>query len=172
MVRTSWWQEDFKSIEILQQAHGWTEEYCPYLDYLTTIDISYTAPWHQRHRYESTISLACNDEDRRAGPMEARKDFKPTPRILASLRQERRQQNSVIPKNERMRRRPFDEALRAELEWMSQNWKNLFLTTFPLCHLHKIGSNTNNKTLNCVNSKTLNGKITSGEITRGGKSES
>ena len=30
-----------------QTRHGWTEEFCRYLEHLTTIDISYTAPWHQ-----------------------------------------------------------------------------------------------------------------------------
>ena len=55
----------------IHRAHGWTEEYCRYLDYLTTIDIYYMAPWHQRHRYESSITLACND--RQAGKMKARK---------------------------------------------------------------------------------------------------
>ena len=41
-------------------------------------DISYIAAWHQRHGYESAITLACNEEDRQAGPMNARKDFGPT----------------------------------------------------------------------------------------------
>ena len=36
----------------------------------------------------------CNDKDRQAGPMKARKDFKPTTKILASLRQEQGRQNS------------------------------------------------------------------------------
>ena len=58
------WQEDEKYRNSLQ-AHGWTEEYCRHLHCLTTIDISHTAPWHQRHRYESTITLVCNDDDRR-----------------------------------------------------------------------------------------------------------
>ena len=71
-------------------ANGWTEEYCRYLDYLTTIDISYTASWHQRHRSECTITLACNDEDLHAGPMKATRDFKPTTKILTSLRQEKK----------------------------------------------------------------------------------
>ena len=62
--------------------------------------------------------------------------------------------------------RPFDAALRAEKEWMSQNWRTLFLATFF----------TNIKTLNGVNTKTpsgeiTNGKITNGEITSGEKSE-
>ena len=50
------WQEDEK-FRHSQQAHGWTGEFCRYLDHLTTIDISYTAPWHQRHWYENTIML-------------------------------------------------------------------------------------------------------------------
>ena len=124
-----WWQEDEK-YRNFQQAHGWTEEYCRYLDYLTTIDFSYTASWHRRHLYESTITLACNDEDRQTGPMKGREDFKPTAKILASLRQEQGRQNSFVPKNERIRQRPFDEALRAELEWMSQNWKAFLATLF------------------------------------------
>ena len=81
------WQQDEK-YRNSQRAYGWTEEYCRDLDYLTTIDISYTAPWHQRHRYESTITLTCNDEDREAGPMKATKDFRPTTKIIASVRQE------------------------------------------------------------------------------------
>ena len=85
---------------------------CPIqnLDYLTTIVISYIATWHQRHRYESTITLVCNEEDRQAGLMNARTDFGPNTRILASLRQEQGRQNFFIPKNEKMRQRPFDEA--------------------------------------------------------------
>ena len=85
------WQDDEK-YRNSRQAHGWTEEYCRYLDYLTTIDISYITPWHQRDQYECTITLVCNDEDRQAGPMKARKDFKPTTKILASLRQEQGRQ--------------------------------------------------------------------------------
>ena len=99
------------------------EEYCRYLDYFTTIDISHTAPWQQRHRFDSTIRLVCKDDDRQAGPMRARRDFKPITIILTSLRQEQGRQHSFIPKNERVRQRPCDEALRPELEWQSQNWK-------------------------------------------------
>ena len=120
------WQENEKYRKT-QQAHGWTEEYCRYPDYLTTIDISYIAPWHQRHQYESTITLACNDEDRVAGPMKARKDFRPTTKILAQVFDKNKDDRiPLFMKNKRMRERLFDEALRAELEWMSQNWKTYF----------------------------------------------
>ena len=74
--------------------------------------------------------LVCNDKDLQAGPMKARREFKPTTKILASLRREQGRQNSLIPKNERRRQRPFDEALRAELVWMSQNWRTYFSQTF------------------------------------------
>ena len=73
-----------KSIEILSKpiADG-PEEYLA--DDWT---YSYTAPWHRRHWYESTITLVCNDEDRQARPMKAREDFRPTTNTLACLRQE------------------------------------------------------------------------------------
>ena len=71
------WQENDK-YRNSQKAHGWSEEFCRNLDHLTTIDISYTAPWHQRHRYENIIMLVCSDDDRPAGPRRARKDLKPT----------------------------------------------------------------------------------------------
>ena len=88
------------------------------------------APWHQRRRYQSTITLVCNDDDRQAGPMRARKDFRSVTKILTRLRQEQGRQNSFIPKNERVRQRPFDESLRAELEWQSQHWKTYWSQPF------------------------------------------
>ena len=66
------WQNDEKC-RISQLAHGWTEDYCRYLDYLTTIDISSSAPYHQRHRYENTISMKCNDTNPQPGPIESKK---------------------------------------------------------------------------------------------------
>ena len=39
-----------------QLANGWTETYCRYLDCLTTIDISQNAPYHQRSRFENTVT--------------------------------------------------------------------------------------------------------------------
>ena len=40
------WQDDEQHSES-QLAHGWTEEYCKYLDHLKMIDIEYTAAWKQ-----------------------------------------------------------------------------------------------------------------------------
>ena len=52
------------------------KNYCQNLDYLTTMDISHSATWHQWNRYEYTILLVSDDDDdSQAGPMRALKDF-------------------------------------------------------------------------------------------------
>ena len=97
--------------------------------------------------------------------MRARKVFKLTTKILTSLRREREQGKDHSMK-----------ALRAELEWMSQNWKKPAGRNLLPHHPHNNGGNTNMKTPNGANTKTLNGevnngKINNGEITSGGNSE-
>ena len=62
------WQND-EQYRISQLAIGWTETYCRYLDYLTTIDTSHHAPYHQRSRYESTITMKKNDPNPQSGPV-------------------------------------------------------------------------------------------------------
>ena len=76
-------------------------------------------------------------EGRQVGPMTERKDFKPFAQVLASLRQGQGRHNFFSPKNERMRQRPFDDALRAELERMSQKMEDLFLASFYLFIIFK-----------------------------------
>ena len=79
-----------------------------------------------RGRYESTSTLACNDEDRQAGPMKARRDFRPTTKILASLRQEVGRQKSFIPKNAKTIR--WSTASRVRMD--ESKLEDLFLATF------------------------------------------
>ena len=57
------------------------------------------------------------------------KRFLSNTQTLTSLRKEQGRQNSFIAKNERVRQRPFDEALRADLEWQSQHWKTYWSPT-------------------------------------------
>ena len=40
-----------------QMSHGWTEEYCRYLDYLTTFNIKYNATGPERSRYHNMLAL-------------------------------------------------------------------------------------------------------------------
>ena len=51
------------------------------------VDISYTAPNHQRSRYENTITMKSGDPDLQAGPMAKREDFKKTTKnVVESLK--------------------------------------------------------------------------------------
>ena len=104
------WEEDEK-YRNSRQPHGWTEEYCRYLDYLD-----------DRHLPHRTLAPQAPE----AGPIRARRDSEPATKILTSLRQQQGRQNSSIPKNDRMRPRTFDEEFRPELEWMSQEWKTFW----------------------------------------------
>ena len=105
------WQDDEQYRES-QLSHGWTGEYCKYLDHLKTFYIANAATWKQRHRYERTITLDMTTKD----PTDA----------LIGLRQEQGRENPKIPKNERTRQRPFDDRLQAKLEWLSQHCRTDF----------------------------------------------
>ena len=76
------WQEDEVDRES-QSVHGWAESFCRYLDAIYKIDISYTATYQQRLRYENTIALIRNDHYQ-AGPMQNRTDYRSTTRALTS----------------------------------------------------------------------------------------
>ena len=142
--------------------------------------------WQEDEKYRNSqlapeaparITLVCNDDDREAGPIRGSRDFEPTTKIPTSLRQQQGRQHYSIPKNERMRQRTFDKEFRPELEWMSQNRKNLLVATFFLFSiLTKMVATRTSGLSNGANTKThngeiTNGKITNGDTTSGGKSE-
>ena len=84
------------------------------------------------------------------------------------LRQEQGEEKFYIPKNERTRQRPFDDRLQAKLEWFSQNWRTYFAQpSSSASSSRKIGGyvNMSVKSLNGVDTKTLNSGITIGKIT-------
>ena len=106
-----------------QTKMGWTRECCRYLDFLTTVDISYCATSKQRKRYENSLVLGVNDGPH-PGPMRERDDFLKTTRRPVALQREQGRANVYIPKEERERQKPFNETLRVDLEWHSHNWRS------------------------------------------------
>ena len=76
------WKNDDK-YRAFHTFHGWTKEYCRYLDYLTTFDISYIATWKQRSRYENSLVLVVNDGPHRG------------PKLLTNLQLARLQLSNV-----------------------------------------------------------------------------
>ena len=69
------WQKD-EVYRASQLAHGWTETWVKYLDYISNIDISVDAPHWQRQRYESTVYMRGADFDKQAGPLCQRPDHR------------------------------------------------------------------------------------------------
>ena len=74
-----------------------------YLDYLTTIGISHKAPYHQRGRYENTITMKSSDPNHQPGPMWKREDYRATTKALVTHFAE--QGRNPIPKPLRTRQR-------------------------------------------------------------------
>ena len=62
------WQND-EVFRESQLAHGCTEEWVKYIDYISKIDISHDAPYRQRLRYENTVYMRGVDSNKQAGPL-------------------------------------------------------------------------------------------------------
>ena len=111
------WQND----EQYRTVHGWTEEYCRYLDFIASVETSHVATCKERERNENNLSLGTYGGPP-PGPTTRREDFPRASRTPAAIRNEEGQMNSFSPKPLRERRRPFDEKLRPDLDWHSWNW--------------------------------------------------
>ena len=137
------WQNDEKC-RVSQKVHGLTEEFCRYLDYLTTIDIScspWTSSWYPRMR------RWC-ERERTLSP----------PRKLSQIFDKNK--NHIIPFFRRTREHGKDHSMKH----CEQTWNDtaqigkLTGRKLPLRHLHNNGVNMKHQTLN-------------GEIKIGGKSD-
>ena len=117
------WQTD-EQHRYSQLTMGWTESYWRCLDYLTTIDISNHAPYHQRNRNENTITMKCNDSTLQSGPMRIREDYQETTKALLSLREEQGGTNTFLTKSKTTRQKnAMEPELQRKLEWLSENWE-------------------------------------------------
>ena len=123
------WQNDEKYQESWK-VHGWAEDYCRYLDNLTTVGISYSAPWHQRNGYENTILVVSNDDAN---------SYSSSTRTRTTER-----------KNSEERKSAKDHPMKH----CEQTWNGTVKIRDPtgrkllLHHLRKNGGDTNTKTLN------------------------
>ena len=74
---------------------NWTDFCCRYFDYLTTIDNGPEAPYHQRNRYENTITMSCNCPILQSGPMKNRSGYRAATTALRTLRDEQGRTNLI-----------------------------------------------------------------------------
>ena len=65
-----------------QRQHNCTEEWCKYLDYVRTIDITHRAPPEQRERYDALYHFRYHPKFMERGPMKSRPDYHETTRAI------------------------------------------------------------------------------------------
>ena len=71
-----------------QLQHNWTKEWCEYLDYIRTIDISHKAPPEQLDRYAAVYHFRYHPQTMEKGPMKSRPDYHKTTRAIVSMNKE------------------------------------------------------------------------------------
>ena len=79
-----------------QTVHGWTEEYCRYLEYLASIGMSHVATWKERSRDEHRLVPKLNNGPH-PGRVANRGDFPQAARALAALQRQQGRVNLRIP---------------------------------------------------------------------------
>ena len=120
-----------------QTVHGWTEEYCRYMDYVAFVDISFAATWSERSRYENNLTIGINDGPL-PGPTRLRPNFPRAARTRAALRHELGRMNPYILKSLREWQRPIDDKVRSDLEWQSWIVASLFLSVDRLMEIDRL----------------------------------
>ena len=120
------WQKD-EIYQASQLAHGWTETYVKYLDYISEIDISCNAPYRQQVRYNNTVYMRGVDSNRQARPLCQRPDYESSADALVSLQRAQGKGVPHIPTHLKTRQNnTLDPAVQQHLERLSFNWKTYF----------------------------------------------
>ena len=141
------WQND----EHCRTVHGWTEEYCLFLDFIASVDTSHVATCKERERNENNLTLGTYGGPP-PGPLTRREDFH---EHLVRLQPSEMKKDT---KPLRERRRPFDEKLRPDLDWHSWNW-----------NVNWSRASSSSSTVWCQSGNGVNHKE-NGKISNGGKS--
>ena len=121
-------------------VHGWTKEYCRYLDSI--------ASRHGVSVQDAKIFLRLESMmDHHQDPTKLRPDFPRAVRTLAAVQHEEGWMNSYIPKHFRERQRRIDDKGRLDLEWQcwNRNVKKQRVAGFFL-FFDKIGGSQENGT--------------------------
>ena len=78
-----------------QLQHNWTKEWCEFLDYNRTIDISHKASPEQLERYATLYHFRYNPKQMERGPMKSRPDYNQTTRAIASMKKRSRSDSRI-----------------------------------------------------------------------------
>ena len=99
---------------------------------LTTIDISHEAPYHQRNRYENTITMQSNDPNSQSGPMKNREMIQGSYESADVTHHGENKDEQILLS--RRRNGPGNatrliQQIQEYLIWLSENWRTNSLST-------------------------------------------
>ena len=107
-----------------QLQHNWTKEWCEYLDYFRTIDISHKASPEQWERYAMLYHFRYDLKQVERGPIKNRPDYHQTAGAIVSMNKESGQIQES--KRRHNHREDLDPEKLDWLLWLSRNWKWYF----------------------------------------------
>ena len=110
----------FRNDEVLhasQLQHNWTKEWCEYLDYIKTVDVSHKASPEQLERYATLYHFRYDPKQMERGPIKSRPDDHQTTLAIVSMNKEAGQTQ------ESKTRRNYREDLDPEkFDWLTSQW--------------------------------------------------
>ena len=89
-----------KYFHACQLQHNWTKEWCEYLDYIRTIDISHSAPPEQLEQYVALYHFRYDRKHMEKGLMKSRPDYHETTRAIVSMNKRSRSDNKIKEKKQ------------------------------------------------------------------------
>ena len=114
----------FQHDEVFQLQHNWTKEWCEYLDYVRTIDITHNASPEQLERYAALYHFRYDPKQNEKRPIKSRPDYHQTTRAIVSMHKEAGQVQEL------KRRQNYRKDLESERSSTglhgSHNWKWYF----------------------------------------------
>ena len=108
-----------------QLQHNRTEDWCEYVDYIRTFDISHNASPEQLERYAALYHFRCHPKQMEKCPVKSRPDYHETTRAIVSMNKEAGQNPQIISRRNRYRE-DLDPQNFDWLRWISHNWKWYF----------------------------------------------
>ena len=106
-----------------QRVHGWTLEYCIFLDCLNTVDISMRLP--EKNELDTTVNTYWGGKTKRTQEKSIHDDFKMAARSLATVKQQEGQEHAYIPPKSKIGQKPIDEQFRSQLRLQCQKYQRI-----------------------------------------------
>ena len=111
------------------QQCGWPEEYVKCFDYVSKIDISFTASSAERGRYEHSINILCGSEETNTGPRRERPNWKEVVTKANKFAKENWNREYISLDQLKKMKDTLDPKVKEHLTWLNKNYSSNFKET-------------------------------------------